>query len=129
MDKVLVYVRPANKYTDGTYEYDFFFSETPDIVWGNDWDIDNPVSCGDIAPDKITYSDIKRVKTYLPFKTIEETSCYSMEYAINGIVALAWIDIENLEEYPQNGRCVFHFGDNIDKVKSILSKYEYDFEN
>ena len=27
-----------------------------------------------------------------------------MEYATYGILALAWIDIENLSEYPENGK-------------------------
>ena len=46
-----------------------------------------------------------------------------MEYAINKIIALAWINIENLEEYPQEGRMVFHFGDDFNKVKKLLSNY------
>lgn len=128
-EEVLVYIKEANKYTDGTFEYDFFFSNTPDIVWGPDWEVSSPVSCGDITPDKTTYTTIKRVKTTLPLKTIEETSCYSMEYAINGIVALAWIDLENLEDYPENGRMVFHFGDSVEKTEELLGNYDYKFEN
>lgn len=128
MDSVLVYVRPGIKNIGEEYEYELFFSNTPDIVWGVDWDINNPVSCGDISPEKSTYSEIKKVTTALPFKTIEETSCYSMEYAINGSVALAWIDIENLEEYPENGRCVLHFGDSEEKVKQLLEKQGYNLK-
>ena len=123
MSEVLVYVKPANKYTDGTFEYDLFYSDTPDIVWGPDWDVSSPVSCGDITPDNTTYSNTERIRTTLPLKTIEETSCYSMEYAINKIVALAWVDIENLEEYPsEEGRCVLHFGDNKETVNNLVKK-------
>ena len=63
MEPVLVYVKPVCKNTDGTYEYDFFFSETPEYVWGPDWDIDSPSSNGDITPEESTYSEIKRVIT------------------------------------------------------------------
>ena len=129
MESVLVYVKPICKNTNGTYEYDFFFSETPEYVWGPDWDIDTPSSNGDLTPEESTYSEIKRVITTLPLKTLEETSCYSMEYATYGILALAWIDIENLEEYPENGRMTLKFGFSKDKVESLLDSQSWKFEN
>jgi len=129
MEPVLVYVKPVCKNTDGTYEYDFFFSETPEYVWGPDWDIDSPSSNGDITPEESTYSEIKRVITTLPLKTLEETSCYSMEYATYGILALAWIDIENLEEYPENGRMVLKFGYSKSDVEKLLETQSWKFEN
>jgi hypothetical protein len=129
MEPVLVYVKPICKNTNGTYEYDFFFSETPEYVWGPDWDIDTPSSNGDLTPEESTYSEIKRVITTLPLKTLEETSCYSMEYATYGILALAWIDIENLEEYPENGRMTLKFGFSKDKVESLLDSQSWKFKN
>ncbi len=125
----LVYVKPVTSdWENKKFEYDFFFSETPDIVYGADWDDDNPATAKseDLAPDPSTYSIIKRVKTNLPLKTIEETTCYSMEYAINGSVALSWIDIENLEDYPENGRLTLHFGDTYSDVEEKLRKFEYE---
>lgn len=115
----LVYVKPTNIRKQ---EYSLFFSETPDVVWGVDWDVKVPNILGDLTPDKTTYSKV--VDFFSPFKltTIEETSCYSMEYAVNKIIALSWIDISLLEEYPENGRCVLHFGDSFEKVQEILSQ-------
>ena len=126
MDSVLVYVRPKFSDTDGTYVYEFFFSETPDYVWGQDWDVLNPSICDDLTPEESTYSKIYTVKTTLPLKTAEEISCYSMEHTTYRILALAWIDIENLTEYPQNGRMVLHFGDTFEEVKEKLSLYEWE---
>lgn len=128
-EEVLVYVRPKFKNTDETYEYDFFFSKTPEYVWGPDWDVDNPSSNGDITPEDSTYSSIHRVKTDLPLKTAEETSCYSMEYATYGMLALAWIDIENLKVYPKYGRMTLHFGDSIESVEEKLSDYGWILED
>lgn len=128
-NEVLVYVKPICKNTNGTYEYDFFFSDTPDFVWGPDWDVNVPSANGDITPDETTYTKIRRVKTTLPLKTLEETSCYSMEYATYGILALAWIDIENLSEYPENGRLTMHFGTNEIEVEKLLEKYDWYFKN
>lgn len=127
MEEVLVYVRPVCKNTDGTFEYDFFFSDTPDFVWGPDWDVNSPASNGDITPDSTTYSKIRRIRTNLPLKTIEETTCYSMEYATYGILALAWIDIENLDTYPEKGRLTMYFGTPEKEIEEKLNLYSWKF--
>ena len=112
----LVFVKKIND-----SEYDLFFSDTPDVVWGVDWDVNVPNTLGDLTPDGSTYNKIVRIISPLKFTTIEEISCYSMEYAVNRIIALSWIDITNLEEYPDNeGRCVLHFGDTYEEVFEIL---------
>ena len=116
----LVYVKPI---TDGKdyYEYDFLFSDTPDVVWGIDWNDNAPNLCGDISPEPSTYNIVKRVKSILPFNVIQNNSCYSMEYAINRSVALSYINLEGLEEYPET-RLVFHFGDSYSYVENELFK-------
>lgn len=129
MEEVLVYINPVCKNTDKTYEYDFFFSKTPEFVWGPDWDVYSPVSNGNILPDPTTYSKIRRVKTNLPLKTLSETSCYSMEYATYGIIALAWINIENLDEYPEKGRLTMYFGTPENEIEKKIALYNWKFQN
>lgn len=125
----LVYVKPITNGLDKqNYEYDFLFSETPDVVWGVDWTDNAPNLCGDISPEVSTYSVVKRVKSMFPLKVIQENSCYSMEYAINGSVALAWLDLDGMEEYPPNGRLVFHFGENYLDVEARLTLHEIDWK-
>jgi hypothetical protein len=122
---VLVFVKPICKNTDQTYEYDLFFSDTPEIVWGVDWEVNTPglVSTDEITPDSTTYNKVVRIKTNHPLKTVQETYCYSMEYAIARIIALSWIDIENMEEYPEKGRMVLYFGDTFEHVQGVLSEF------
>ena len=124
-DEVLIFVKPICKNTDQTYEYDLFFSDTPDIVWGVDWEVNTPglVTSDEITPDSTTYNKVVRVRLPFPLKTIEETYCYSMEYAIARIIALSWIDIENMEEYPEKGRMVLYFGDTVEHVQGVLSEF------
>ena len=124
-DEVLIFVKPICKNTDQTYEYDLFFSDTPDIVWGVDWEVNTPglVTSDEITPDSTTYNKVVRIKVPFPLKTIEETYCYSMEYAIARIIALSWIDIENMEEYPEKGRMVLYFGDTFEHVEGVLSEF------
>lgn len=125
-DEVLIFVKPICKNTDQTYEYDLFFSNTPDIVWGVDWEVNTPglVSTDEITPDPTTYNKVVRIKIPFPLKTVQETYCYSMEYAIARIIALSWIDIENMEEYPEKGRMVLYFGDTFEHVQGVLSEFE-----
>ena len=120
-----MFVKPICKNTDQTYEYDLFFSDTPDIVWGIDWEVNTPglVSTDEITPDSTTYNKVVRIKTEYPLKTVQETYCYSMEYAIARIIALSWIDIENMEEYPEKGRMVLYFGDTFEHVQGVLSEF------
>ena len=127
---VLVFVKPICKNTDQTYEYDLFFSDTPDIVWGVDWEVNTPglVSSDEITPDETTYNKVVRIKIPFPLKTVQETYCYSMEYAIARIIALSWIDIENMEEYPEKGRMVLYFGDTFEHVQGVLSEFEIDIK-
>jgi hypothetical protein len=124
-DTVLVFVKPICKNTDQTYEYDLFFSDTPDIVWGVDWECNTPglITSDEITPDSTTYSKVVRIKLPFPLKTVQETYCYSMEYAIARIIALSWIDIENMEEYPEKGRMVLYFGDTFEHVQGVLSEF------
>lgn len=124
----LVYVKPiTNGKNNDYYEYDFLFSETPDVVWGIDWTDNAPNLCGDISPEPSTYSVVKRVKYILPFKVVQQNTCYSMEYAINGSIALSWIDLDGLETYPET-RLVFHFGDSYSYVENELLKMNIVFE-
>ena len=124
----LVYVKFLGKNTDGTFVYNFFFSETPEYTWGPFWDVDNPSSNGDITPDSTTYSVVKQVITDLPFTTAEETSCYSMEYATYGILALSWVNIDLMDEYPQHGRLTMHFGESYYSVEDKLNLYGWKFK-
>jgi len=125
-DEVLIFVKPICRNTDQTYEYDLFFSDTPDIVWGVDWEVNTPglVSTDEITPDPTTYNKVVRIKVPYPLKTVQETYCYSMEYAIARIIALSWIDIENMEEYPEKGRMVLYFGDTFEHVQGVLSEFD-----
>ena len=80
----LVFVCPVTNSSDNSnYEYDFLFSETPDVVWGVDWNDNAPNLCGDITPEPSTYSLVKRVKSPFELKVLQENTCYSMEYGIN----------------------------------------------
>ena len=124
INSVLVYVKPISHSDGGTYTYRLYFSDTPEFVWGMDWDVLNPSSNSDMTPEKSTYNKTYTIESKYKLTCLQETRCYSMEYAIYGILALSWINIEGLEEYPEAGRMTLHFGDSKEKVEEILGKFE-----
>ena len=124
----LVFVKYINTDIEGNFIYDLLFSENPEMVWGVYWDELNPSSCGDLTPEKTTYSVVKRIRSPYKLTTIQECSCLTMEHAIEGVIALSWIDINVLEEYPSNGRMTLHFGDDIETVEKILTPFEINLE-
>lgn len=121
----LVFVKDICKNTDNTYEYDFMFSDSPYFAWGEEWNVDNPSNNGDLTPEIDGKGKIIRIKTTLPLKTYQNTTCYSMEYVTYGIFAICWIDIDNLEEYPENGRLTMYFGESEESIIDKINLYEW----
>lgn len=120
-DLFLVYIEKIGKNLMDWYEYEFIFSENPDIVWGQNWEQMCPCVCGDLRPDKSTYSVVKRLKTQIPLKCAQENSCFSMQDCIDGVIALAWEDISEYEEYPETGRIIFNFAEKYIDVENKLA--------
>jgi len=121
----LVFVSPVmeNDKT-GTYIYKLYYSENPDVVWGGYWDYDNPSIADpeDIYPQESTYSLTETVESDFKWGLAMRNACYPLLYCIYDILALSWIDIEGLEEYPEKGRCVLKFGMDYEKVQEILKQ-------
>lgn len=125
----LCYVRPIGKNSDDLYEYEFFFTEKPDIVWGQDWNEQCPSACGDITPDPSTYNQIERLCSKTLFSCAQENSCFSMQDCIDGCVAICYESLQDLEEYPEPFRFVFQFGQSKEEVVELLAKRNEYFDS
>jgi hypothetical protein len=123
----LVFVRPLKQNIEGLFEYELFFSYTPEVVWGPFWDDNMPAQCNDVLPEKTTYDKIIKIETQYQMTVIQELNCFSMEHAIHGITALSWINIENLDEYPPS-RATLIFGMKITTVSKILSEIDVELK-
>lgn len=121
-----LYLVYSEKITDnnsrGLHEYELYFSEAPELVWGEDWNASCPAACGKegIRPDETTYQIIKRLECDVPFNCISENTCFSCQDMIDQIVACMWEDISDYDEYPEPIRLVFKFGDTIEEIVSKL---------
>lgn len=118
----LIYVNPLGKNFDKEYVYEFYFSDEPEYAWGIDWDIKPASICNIEIPEKRNYNFIKTLKCEMVLNTAQKNCCFSMQDCKDGIVPIAWENIDEYAEYPDEGRLVLPFGIDIEEVENILSK-------
>ena len=120
-DVYLCFIRLIGEENDGYYRYEFIFTDNPDEVWGEDWEhkpiglINNPIPSDDYL------TEIHIVKTKIKLDLIQNNMCFSMQDCLDGIVALAWQNIDELDAYPEDGRIYFMFGESYDDVERKLA--------
>lgn len=124
----LIYVNPIGKNSNDEYEYEFFFSEDPETVWQDSWNVLAPSTCGDIRPDETMYSVVKRLVTEIPFFCAQQNSCFSMGDCKEGVICLAHENINDYTEYPEPYRIVFHYGEDMASVIEKLHGRDQHFK-
>lgn len=123
----LVYVYPVGHDSQNVYEYEFFFSETPEVTFGDYWYVMCPAACGDVTPEESSYSEIRHLKTDMKLICAQENTCFPFECCIDGCIALCFQDINGLEEYPEH-RFIVPFGEKYSDVVDQLHILDLDFE-
>ena len=118
----LVYIEPIGMNSMDMFEYDFLFSDAPDVVWADDWAEQCPSACQNMRPDDSMITEVKRLATIIPFGLAQKNSCFSMQDCVDGIVALAWEDMSDYEEYPEPIRLIFKYGESFEKVEDKLAQ-------
>ena len=117
----LIYVNIIGENAEGEIIYEFYFSEEPEMAWGIDWDQKPPSICNISVPQKMNYDVIKVLKTNIILEVSQKNSCFSMQDCKDGIIPVAWENIDWYDEYPENGRIVLPFGVDMLVVKDMLS--------
>ena len=116
----LVYINPIGKDSNNLFEYEFFFSETPDIVWGQDWNIACPAACENTLPDPETYSEVKTLKTEIPLFCVQQNTCFSLQDCIDGIICLGYFQTDK-------GVVKFDFSETIYNVVEKIENNNFIF--
>jgi hypothetical protein len=112
---VLTYINPLNKNYKGEFTYEFLFSKSIEINFGEDWDV-SPAASGNLTPPPIDeISCVGIIKTEdIELDLALESDHFSMYDCVERVIALGWE-----KESPNNEeRLVFHFGDTLDSVKA-----------
>lgn len=119
----VVYVKKLGTEIDGTNIYHIYVSDKPEEVFAEGWG-DMP-AC--VVPRKLIdldedmYSHVVEVKTDVLLDLAQDCCCFSMQDSRDDIVALAYENLDNAEEYP-DPRIIIHFGDNIEDVEQMFAK-------
>lgn len=123
-DLKVVYVVFVGIDTDGMNVYRFLLSENCDETFAEGWS-EKPAG---VIPrelmmiDDSMYQYEKELKTDLKLDLAQDNTCFSMQDCRDHIIALAFENLDNAEEYPEPCRIVVHFGDNIGDVEEMLAK-------
>ena len=117
----LLFVRLIGEENDGYYRYEFIFTDNPDEAWGDDWEYKPAGLVNSIIPSDEYITEIHIVKTKIKFDLIQNNMCFSMQDCMDGIVALAFENMDNYDSYPDDGRLFFMFGESIDEVERKLA--------
>lgn len=120
----VIYVLDVGKDADNKNIYHFLLSENCEDTFAEGWDekpscnINNEI----LKPDDSQYEYIKQLKTDIKLDLAQDSCCTSLQDCKDMIIALAYENLDEAEEYPEEGRIVIHFGDYIDDVETMLAK-------
>jgi hypothetical protein len=117
--RYLTYINGLGPDYKGNNLYEFIFSESLD-VWGTSWEA-SPSSGYPTPPD---LEFIKKVgvlrNSEMKLELVQNSDYFNMSDAMDGVIALGW----EIEDFEENKRLVFKFGEEEDSVKNKL--YEKD---
>ena len=118
----LIFVNMVGKDYKGNFIYEFIFSDTTENIDGEDWDT-FPASGRPEPPHNNLIKKVGRLESELKLDVIQNSDTFAVWDAIDGVVALAWENINAYDSYPEKRLC-FKFGETFKDVEAKL--YEKD---
>jgi hypothetical protein len=123
MDKMyLIYINRVGKDYKGNFIYEFIFSDTTKDIDGEEWDT-FPASGRPDAPHDKFIKKVGRLESDLNLDVVQNSDTFAVWDAVDGVIALAWENINAYDAYPETRLC-FRFGEAIADVEEKL--YEKD---
>tara|TARA_R110000796_G_scaffold58413_5_gene134904 strand:- start:12672 stop:13085 length:414 start_codon:yes stop_codon:yes gene_type:complete len=119
----LIYVHEIGFDIEEKYFYELIFSDTIDNVQDiEDWD-SYPASGNPRAPSGDLVKEVGKIELDGSLIVAQNNELFSMWDSIDGIIPLAWENIDGMDEYPEK-RLVLPFGISLTAVNDML--YERD---
>ena len=119
----LGFVRLIGQEIDDMYSYEMIFTEHPDTFWGEDFENKPCCLVNNLTPDEKYVDKLIKIKTTLLLDTVQDNCCFGFQDCVDGIVALAYENIDQYDEYPDEGRLILHFGERFcDVEKKLVAK-------
>lgn len=118
----VIYILYIGKNTDNDNIYHFLITTDSEKTWAEGWENKPACNMRDLKPEDDMYEYVGEVKTDIKLDLAQNNCCFSMQDCRDGVVALASENLEEAEEYPEEGRIVIHFGDLVDDVEKMLAR-------
>lgn len=118
----LIYINKIGANHKGNLLYEFIFSNTTENIDGESWDT-YPASGRPEPPHSKFIKKVGMLETDIVFELIQDSDTLAVWDAIDGIIAMAYENINNYDTYPET-RLHFHFGDKLKDIEDKL--YEKD---
>ncbi|MAH43667.1 hypothetical protein CL614_08185, partial [archaeon] len=110
----LVYINKIGQNWKGNLIYEFLFSDVLKNIDADGWD-SYPASNNPEPPEEKFIKKTGTLITEIKLDIIQESDSFAMWDAVDGIIALAWENLDGYDEYP-NSRLFFTFGEDIKSV-------------
>ena len=117
----LGFIRLIGEESDGYYRYEFIFTNNINEFWGENFEYKPCCLCNGLTPDDKYISEIHIVKMKIKLDLIQNNCCFSFSDATDGIIAIAWENMDSYDEYPEEGRIFFMFGETLQEVEDKLA--------
>ena len=121
---LIAYILYVGTDCDGLNIYHFLLTKNVEDVFSEGWG-EKPacnVSNNILMINNDMYEHIKELKTDIKLDLAQDNSCFSMQDCRDKIIAIAYENIDEYEEYPDEGRIVIHFGDEIDEIEKSFAR-------
>jgi len=118
----LVYINKIGQNWKGNLIYEFLFSDILKNIDSEGWD-SYPASNNPGPPEEKFIKKTGNLITEIKLDIIQESDSFGMWDAVDGIIALAWENLDGYDDYPDS-RLFFTFGEDIKSIESKL--YEKD---
>lgn len=118
----VIYVLHVGKNVDGENIYHLLITQDSEKTWAEGWENKPACVMRDLTPEDDMYEYVAEVKTDIKLDLIQNNCCFSLQDGRDNIIAIAYENLDDADEYPENGRIVIHFGDLADDVEKMLAK-------
>ncbi|MCD8206615.1 MAG: hypothetical protein LUD72_01615 [Bacteroidales bacterium] len=118
----VIYVHYVGVDSDGLRVYHLLVSENPDDAFGEAWGEKPACNCVSLMPPEKCYEYIKEVRTDILLDLAQDECCHSMQDARDNVVSLASENLDDAEEYPDDGRIVVQFGQAVEEVDAMFAR-------
>lgn len=125
----LVFIADVGTNLDDKFVYYFYFSETPEVVWGDYWNVCPASIIPEVKPDLSAISKIYECHFDEPLNLVTKNSCFSMQDCIDQIIALGWFDVNSGMVFDDEKTVTkFRFGEDFEYVERKIKFFNYEIK-